>query len=206
MNTPDQFNAAYLAAQPLNVQLILKSTDPNSSARLAALAGQPSIDPQIILAGRDAYWTMWARQMYGYTWVPALGQPPIQVVPGQFLEGYPSYDPNNPPAGSIIVVDPANCDLATTYPPVIPPPLPVDATVNPVGAPMFTASGLGTPGTYYANFAAIFHNGQPVYTEGAEVNDNGTILFYHQGFDAMGQITPMWETAAAKAARVAKGQ
>lgn len=147
MNTPDQFNAAWLAAQPVDVQLLVANT-PVGDARTAALdalaakyaAQTPPIglDEQILEAALPAYWVMQARVWYGYYdpntgkgWVPAIGQPFITLPPGETYPGRPTYDPDAAPAGSVKVVDPTNCNLAVEYPPAIPPapPMPAPSSV-----------------------------------------------------------------------------
>lgn len=132
MNTPEQFDAAWHAAQPVEVQLLIHNTPVGDArdAALDALAAKYALDAQILHYGvkpgaededTTPYWVMRARGWYGYTWVPALGQPFNQTPPGITVPGRPSYDPSNPPTGSIKVVDPANCDLAVEYPPAVPP-------------------------------------------------------------------------------------
>jgi hypothetical protein len=51
----------------------------------------------------DPLSTMRSRINYGYTWVPAVGQPPIEVTAGASFPGKKSYDPSSPPPGSIRV-------------------------------------------------------------------------------------------------------
>jgi hypothetical protein len=62
-----------------------------------------TVDAEIMVLGNDPYETMLMRQQSGYTWTPAMGQEPIHVLPGLQYPGRASYDPNNPPAGSIPV-------------------------------------------------------------------------------------------------------
>lgn len=62
-----------------------------------------TVDAEIMVLGSDPCETMLMRQQLGYTWTPAMGQPPIHVLPGLAYPGRPSYDPNNPPPGSIPV-------------------------------------------------------------------------------------------------------
>lgn len=62
-----------------------------------------TIDVPIMVWGWDPLATMIVRQNDGLTWVPSALQPNIPVAPGDTFPGLPSYDPNNPPAGSIQV-------------------------------------------------------------------------------------------------------
>lgn len=62
-----------------------------------------AVDAEIMVLGSDPYETMLMREQLGYTWTPAMGQPPIHVLPGLQYPGRASYDPNNPPPGSIPV-------------------------------------------------------------------------------------------------------
>jgi len=101
-NTPDD---DYWASQPPAVQQLRTIQDPNQRAQVATqLAGQGyKIDLPIMVWGWDPVTTMQLRQSFGYTWVPALGQPGIPVAPGLNFPGLASYDPANPPSGSISV-------------------------------------------------------------------------------------------------------
>ena len=174
MNTPEQFNAAWLAAQPPEVQLLVHTT-PVGDARTAALnslSARFALDPQILQLGEPAYMVMWARIKYGFTWVPAIGQPPIQLFPGQFIPGEVPYNPMAPPTGSIKVVDPDNCNLAVEYPPAVPPPpppLPPPAPAGPfVGAEWPEVSVLIGKVAYHALNG--FSDG---IADGAEVTQDG---------------------------------
>jgi len=62
-----------------------------------------TIDVPIMAWGWDPYNTMYAREQYGYTWVPSALQQPVEIVPGLTMGGVPAYDPNDPPPGSITV-------------------------------------------------------------------------------------------------------
>lgn len=73
------------------------------------------VDAAIAVWHWDPYAVQKLRKQYGYTWVPSLGMPPVLVAPGLTFPGLPSYDPNNPPPGAILVdpdpdakADPAN--------------------------------------------------------------------------------------------------
>jgi hypothetical protein len=130
MNTQEQFNAAYYAAQPLEIQLALKETDFGMRAtHLEDLAARGlTVDRQIMINGYDPFLVMFARRMYGYTWVESINAPDlIDLPPGLFgVSGMRVYNPNPPfPPGSIAVPDPITCDLAVWYPPVVKPLPPV---------------------------------------------------------------------------------
>jgi hypothetical protein len=98
--TPDQ---AYWASQPAAVQA-LQTMSPDQryyAAQQLATEGY-TIDVPIMVDGLDPLATMMQRQADGYTWVPSALQANIPVGPGIMWPG-PAYDPNNPPAGSIMV-------------------------------------------------------------------------------------------------------
>lgn len=111
---PDAADDAYWNAQPAAVQPLRTMADETQRAALAQqLAGEGyKIDVPIMVWGWDAAKTTALRQSYGYTWVPSLGeQASIPVAPGLTFPGLPSYDPNHPPPGSILV-PPAGSSLA----------------------------------------------------------------------------------------------
>jgi hypothetical protein len=97
------FDEAYWASQPAAVQQ-LQNANPADRGELAAqLANEGySIDVPIMVWGWDPATTMAARQADGYTWVPSALQQPVEVAPGLAFNGQ-SYNPANPPAGSITV-------------------------------------------------------------------------------------------------------
>ena len=78
------------------------------------------IDRQIDIMGYDAYETMLTRRLYGYTWVPSALQMITFSPPGFALTKESAYDPDHPPAGSILVHDPNTFDIATWFPPFDP--------------------------------------------------------------------------------------
>jgi hypothetical protein len=99
--TPDQ---AYWASQPPAVQALQNMPLDQRYAAAQGLANQGyTIDVPIMVWGMDPAATMVVRQNDGETWVPSAMQPDIPVAPGDSFPGMPSYDPNNPPAGSIQV-------------------------------------------------------------------------------------------------------
>ncbi len=111
---PNAADDAYWNAQPAAVQPLRTMADETQRAALAQqLAGEGyKIDVPIMVWGWDAAKTTALRQSYGYTWVPSLGeQASIPVAPGLTFPGLPSYDPNHPPPGSILV-PPAGSSLA----------------------------------------------------------------------------------------------
>src|SRR5689334_716345 len=101
----DPVDDAYWAKQPAPVQQLREIDDPDQRKALATqLAAQGySIDVPIMVWGFDAGKTMALRQQYGYAWVPSALQQPIELAPGLNFPNMPSYDPSNPPPGSIIL-------------------------------------------------------------------------------------------------------
>jgi len=98
--TPDD---AYWASQPAAVQALRDMPADQRYYAAEALAQQGyTIDVPIMVHGLDPLATMMQRQADGYTWVPSALQANIPVGPGISWPG-PAYDPDNPPAGSILV-------------------------------------------------------------------------------------------------------
>jgi hypothetical protein len=98
------FDDAYWASQPPAVQALRGMTDEDQRAQVATELQQEgyTIDVPIMVWGWDPSITTSMRQSYGYTWVPAMGQTPLQMAPD--LTGpWQAYNPNDPPPGSIIV-------------------------------------------------------------------------------------------------------
>jgi hypothetical protein len=96
---------AYWAMQPPAVQ-VLRTIPDETQRGIAAkqLADQGySIDVPIMVWHWDPLITMTIRQNSGYTWVPSGDQAALQTCPNCDLPGLTHYDPNNPPAGSIMV-------------------------------------------------------------------------------------------------------
>jgi hypothetical protein len=99
--TPDQ---AYWASQPAAVQALQNLPPDQRQALAEQLSNQGyAIDVPIMVWGWDPLATMVQRQIDGYTWVPSADQANIPVGPGLNVPGYPGYDPNDPPPGSIPV-------------------------------------------------------------------------------------------------------
>lgn len=74
------------------------------TAKALQMAGEGfRLEKRIALRNWDPRASMQSWKDAGYTWVPAVGQPDIPVSPGLTFFGKPSYDPANPPAGSITV-------------------------------------------------------------------------------------------------------
>jgi hypothetical protein len=95
---------AYWAEQPPAVQALRNTPEDQRLPLAQKLAGEGyAIDVPIMVWGWDPLVTMTVRQNMGYTWVPSALQPPVSVVPGVTFPGSPSYDPHNPPPGSIPV-------------------------------------------------------------------------------------------------------
>jgi len=96
---------AYWAAQPPEVQALRTIQDKDArEAKAQQLAAKGfTIDYPIMVWQWDPLSTMRERINDGYTWVPAVGQPSIEVTAGATFPGLKSYDPANPPPGSILV-------------------------------------------------------------------------------------------------------
>ncbi len=109
---------AYWATQPKEVQVLRTIDDPAERAEMGQkLANQGFIiDPNIMIHRWDPYMTMKIRQGEGYTWIPAVGQNGIPVSPGLDFPGLPSYEPNNPPPGSVRVTTDFAIGLEHTSP------------------------------------------------------------------------------------------
>lgn len=102
---PNAADDAYWSQQPQVVQQLRYMPNESDRQKLAQnLAGQGyMIDVPVMVWGWDAGETMALRQSYGYTWVPSANNAPIQEAPGFNLPGLVAYNPNTPPAGSILV-------------------------------------------------------------------------------------------------------
>jgi hypothetical protein len=99
------FDNAYWAQQPAAVQP-LRTMAPEERATYAhELASEGyTIDVPIMVWGWDPSLVTSMRQADGYTWVPSAMQNPVETAPGVGAIGnLAAYDPNNPPAGSIMV-------------------------------------------------------------------------------------------------------
>jgi len=96
---------AYWAQQPPEVQALRDVANEGARAALAqSLANEGyKIDVPIMVWKWDPLVTMTIRQNSGYTWVPSGNQQSVPTCPNCSVPGLPSYDPANPPAGSIAV-------------------------------------------------------------------------------------------------------
>jgi DNA polymerase III gamma/tau subunit len=103
-SSQSMFDQDYWASQPAAVQQLQSIQDPTQRAQVAEQLTKQgySVDVPIMVWGWDAATTTASREAMGYTWVPSAGQQPVEVAPGLTFGGT-SYDPNNPPAGSITV-------------------------------------------------------------------------------------------------------
>lgn len=116
METTQQiFDLAYWASLAPAVQALAVAPENErySMAESLALSGY-KIDVPIMVENWDPFLCMNLRAGLGYTWVPSALQPPIELAPGLIQQGVPSYDPSNPPVGSIKV----SVNLAD-YPPYV---------------------------------------------------------------------------------------
>src|ERR1700733_2013770 len=100
--TQQQFDQAYWASQPPEVQALPGIADQDKRAAQAATLDTDwfTIDVPIMLWGWDAYLVMTMRAQMGYTWVPSALQPPVTIAPGLSQPGVAPYNPLDPPAGS----------------------------------------------------------------------------------------------------------
>jgi hypothetical protein len=95
---------AYWAEQPAAVQALRYAPDDEKASMAQQLANEGyTIDVPIMVWGWDPLATMIQRQEDGYTWVPSALQPSVGDAPGVTMPGTTSYNPNDPPAGSIQV-------------------------------------------------------------------------------------------------------
>lgn len=151
--TQQQFDQAYWASQPPEIQALPGIADPDQrTSRGAELATKGfTIDVPIMVWAWDAYLVMTMREQYGYTWVPSALQPPIRIAPGLMQQGVVPYDPEHPPLGSIKV-----STNIPDYPPFAPPaPLapPTAANEDPVGFQSIGNIYLSVPGDTYQDGA-----------------------------------------------------
>jgi hypothetical protein len=153
--TEQLFDAAYWASQPPEIQALQSIADPEQRADQAAeLATNGfTIDVPIMVWGWDPYLVMTLRAQSGYTWVPSALQPPVSIAPGLTQPGVVSYNPLDPPPGSILV----STNIAD-YPPFTPPPQPTPQTPSgsdPVGLQSVGEIYLSVPGETYPNGATF---------------------------------------------------
>ena len=105
VSQPLTFDQAYWASQPAAVQQLQNIQDPTQKTQVAEQLSKQgySIDVPIMVWGWDPSITTALRQSMGYTWVPSAQQQGVEVAPGLTFGGAKSYDPTQPPAGSIMV-------------------------------------------------------------------------------------------------------
>ena len=149
-NTQTEFDQAYWASQPPEVQALPGIADPDQrAARGAELASNGfSIDVPIMVWAWDPYLVMKMRSDYGYTWVPSALQPPVTIAPGIGVPGLVTYDPAHPPPARFRRVRRASQD----YPPFNPPAQPTPQTPSgddPVGLQSVGTLYLSVPGETY---------------------------------------------------------
>ena len=150
--TQQQFDQAYWASQPPEVQALQSITDQDQRATLAAqLASNGfTIDVPIMVWAWDPFLVMTMRAQMGYTWVPSALQPPVSIAPGDTQPGVVPYDPSDPPPGSIKV----STNIADYPPYATPAPAPTIPTpADPVGAQSVGDIYLSVPGDTYPDGA-----------------------------------------------------
>lgn len=162
--TPDIF----WAHQPPAVRALRGMTSDKVALAAKQLADQGyAIDVAIMVYQWDPVTVNGIRLEEGFTWVPSGNQPNIPVMPGLVFPGLPSYDPNNPPAGSIKVSINAADYPAFDPPPPPPPPMPT----NLVGARAYG-------NVFYSGPGAIA-NGAFTVTDAQQVEQNGVKFTAH---------------------------
>lgn len=174
----------YWTAKPPAVQNLRDMMDDNGQREALAtqlMAQGYAIDVPIEVWNWDPFTTMSWRLQYGYTWVPAAGQPNIPIAPGLSEPGQPPYDPANPPAGSIKVsINPVD------YPPYVVPVAPVAPASKSLVGPVYND---GNPSDHIALMPASAQ-----YRDGQTVSVNGqTYLFVYPSIFSQ----PIWRLQAA---------
>ena len=153
LTTQQQFDAAYWASQPPEVQALASIADQDQRATQGATLATNgfTIDVPIMVWGWDPYLVMTMRAQFGYTWVPSALQPPVTIAPSSAQPGVVAYDPLHPPPGSIKV-----STNIQDYPPFITPlpPAPQSpASADPVGLQSIGDIYLSVPGETYPDGA-----------------------------------------------------
>jgi hypothetical protein len=151
--TQQQFDQAYWASQPPEVQALQNIADPEQRAAEAAELATSgfTIDVPIMVWGWDPYLVMTMRAQEGYTWVPSALQSPISIAPGITQPGVVPYNPSDPPPGSITVS--TNIADYPPYTPPPPPPTPPPAGTDPVGLQSVGNIYFSVPGDTYPDGA-----------------------------------------------------
>ena len=152
--TQQQFDQAYWASQPPEIQALQQIGDQNQRAAQAAQLATNgfTIDIPIMVWAWDPFLMMTLREQFGYTWVPSALQPAVTIAPGTAQAKVAPYDPLHPPPGSIKV----STNVAD-FPPFIAPPQPVLPTPpsDPVGPQSIGTIYLSVAGDTYPN-GAVF--------------------------------------------------
>jgi len=176
-----EFDKAYWASQPPELQALPAISDYDQRiARAATLAaGGFTVDVPIMVYGWDPYLVMKTRQDSGFTWVPSALQPNISVAPGVTQPNAVSYNPNNPPPGSIKV----STNIAD-YPPFQPPA--ATATPQQQTAANGDPVGVQSLGTLYLSVPG------DNYPDGAKFTDSRGAFLKHVTFTPFGR-TNYWE-------------
>jgi hypothetical protein len=159
-----KFYNAYWASKPPEVAALRDMpVGLERVARAFELAAQGYvIDPEIDTYNKHPLFTMDMREHNGYTWYWCLGQKAVPVVPGAWLPGFESYDPDRPPTPYIKVS--SNID---DYPPY--------DTPGPVVAPPPAVVGRQYPGTdRYENLDTVLPIGAEVTTPQGTFRKYGT--------------------------------
>src|SRR5580704_15848711 len=153
--TQQQFDLAYWASQPPEVQALPAITDPEQRAAQAATLATNgfTIDVPIMVWGWDAYLVMTMREQFGYTWVPSALQPPAASAPGDTEAGVAAYNPLNPPPGSILV----STNLQNSPPYAAGQPPPAAAAQDPVG--------VQSPGNIYVSVVGHTYPGGAAFSD-----------------------------------------
>jgi hypothetical protein len=141
--TQASFDAAYWASKPPAVAALQTQNCPARTAQALSLAAQGYTIGLIEADCYDPYQFMSIAAQFGYTWLPTVLMPPVQLAPGLTQPGVQAYDPANPPAGAITVslVPPAPFN-----PPPVPKPVatPKSCVGSSLGAGFYAAlSGVG---------------------------------------------------------------
>jgi hypothetical protein len=185
-----QFDQAYLAAQPPEVQALMNMPAGSSDevqarvTRGAALAAKGyTIDAPVMIYSWDPYLAMTERQNIGLTWVPSalqagLGSPGGIAEPGLGPQpGQTAYDPNSAPPGSIKV----STNLAD-YPAFDPPAPPPAAAVNsdPVGPQSVGNLYLCTPAGFSYADGATFTEARGTFLKHVSITPFGRTNYWEK--------------------------
>lgn len=190
--TQQQFDQAYWASQPPEIQAF-ETIDPAQRAAQAATLATSGfiIDVPIMVWGWDPYLVMMQRAQYGYTWVPSALQPPIGIAPGLTEPGVVPYNPADPPPGSIIVppmseLTAAGANVAALlqvwYPPYGPPTPspstpPTPAPSDPVGVQTIGNIYTSVPGDDYPS-GATYSDSRGTFQKEVIVTPFGRVSYW----------------------------